>query len=226
MTTLFGREIDLLCLDLDDTLIATEAGAPRRFEDATTTIRRIRPDITADTIKQAAARGLAVDPNRGRLVNFMNELGITTDTEVQAVRDAYFESMPAGTELFEGVHEILATLRQRFRLAIITNGSSDLQRRKLTHFDLEHRVDWIVVSGELGIDKPDPAIFEHTLNLAGVEAPRAAHVGDSLTSDIAGAGRSGLLPIWVETRFPRDHPAGDEFAPAATIQHVRELLDA
>ena len=225
MGTLFGREIDLLCLDLDDTLIATEAGAPGRFEDATRVIRRIRPDISAATIADAAARGLAVDPNRGRLLNFMSDLGIGAD-EVQAVRDAYFDSMPGGTELFEGVHDILAALHERFWLAIITNGPSDLQRRKIEYFDLEERVDWVVVSGELGVDKPEPAIFEHALGLAGVGAGRAAHVGDSLTSDVAGANRAGLLPIWVETRFPRDHGDGEEFRPAATIQHVRELLDA
>lgn len=226
MATLFGREIDLLCLDMDDTLIATEAGAPRRFEDAARAIRRMRPEIEPGAIVAAATQGLAVDPNRGRLVNFLSDLGISDADEVQAVRDAYFESMPGGTELFEGVHEVLATLRERFRLAIITNGSSDLQRQKVAHFDLEHRVDWIVVSGELGVDKPDPAIFEHVLGLAGVEAEHAAHVGDSLTSDVAGANRSGLLPIWVETHFPRDHGDGAEFTPAATIQHVRELLDA
>ena len=226
MTILFGREIDLLCLDLDDTLIATEAGAPRRFEDATRAIRRVRPDIGAAKIAAAAERGLAVDPNRGRLVNFMAELGLTAADEVQVVRDAYFETMPAGTELFEGVHDILATLRERFQLAIITNGPSDLQRQKVAHFDLGHRVDWIVVSGEVGVEKPDRAIFEHTLELAGIDAARAAHVGDSLVSDIAGANGAGLLPIWVETRFPRDHPEGDEFTPAATIQHVRELLES
>jgi putative hydrolase of the HAD superfamily len=95
----------------------------------------------------------------------------------------------------------------------------------VAHFDLEHRVDWIVVSGELGVDKPDPAIFEHVLGFAGVEVGRAAHMGDSLTSDVSGENRSGLLLFWVETRFPRDHGDGTEFTPAATIQHVRELLD-
>jgi FMN phosphatase YigB (HAD superfamily) len=54
-----------------------------------------------------------------------------------------------GAELFEGVHDVLAMLRERFRLAIITNGLSDLQRQKVKHFDLD-RVDWIVVSGERG----------------------------------------------------------------------------
>lgn len=42
------------------------------------------------------------------------------------MRNAYFESMHGGTKLFEGMHETLATLCERFQLAIITNGSSDL----------------------------------------------------------------------------------------------------
>jgi FMN phosphatase YigB (HAD superfamily) len=55
MGKLFGRKIDLLCLDLDDTLIATEAGAAEWFEDVTRSIRRIHPDISAATIADAAA---------------------------------------------------------------------------------------------------------------------------------------------------------------------------
>ena len=223
---LFGRAIDLLCLDMDDTLIDTEAATPRRFEDATRTIRRIRPDIPAAAIATAVARSLAVDPTRGRLANFLAELGISAAADAAAVREGYFESMPEGTRLFEGAHDILGALRERFRLAIVTNGPSDLQRRKLAYFDLERRVDWVVVSGEAGVDKPDPAIFEHVLQLAGVQARRAAHAGDSLLSDIAGANRSGLLSIQVETRFPRDGDGEGDLKPDETVGHVRELLEA
>lgn len=225
MATLFGREIDLLCLDMDDTLIDTEGGVFGRFDDATREIRRIRPEIDPDAIRRAVDRVVAVDPHDGRFVKFVADLGITDPGELQLVRDAYFENMLAGTELFEGVHEILASLRARFRLAIITNGPSELQRRKVAHFDFQERVDWIVISGEVGADKPQPAIFEHALQLAGIEAGRAAHVGDSLLADVAGANRSGLLPVWLETHFPRSQPDGSEFTPAVTIQHVRELLD-
>lgn len=226
MATLFGREIDLLCLDLDDTLIDTEAGAPRRFSDARRLIRSIRPEIDERLLSTAIERALTVDPNRGRLANFLDELDIHEDGEVSAVRTAYFEQMPAGTELFTGTYEMLALLRERFRIALITNGPSDLQRRKVAHFDLAARVDWILVSGELGIEKPDRAIFQHALDLAGVAADRAAHVGDSLDSDVAGANRAGLLSVWVETRFPREVTSEPDPRPDETIAHIRELLDA
>ena len=225
MPTLFGRDIDLLCLDMDDTLIDTEGGVFDRFQDATRTIREIRPDIEPAMIQRVIDRVTGVDPNSGRFATFVADLGIVDPAEVQVVRDSYFTRM-LDVDLFEGVHEVLAALRERFRLAIITNGPSELQRRKVAAFDFEERVDWIVISGEVGVDKPDPAIFEHTLRLADVAPGRAAHVGDSLLADIAGANRAGLLPIWLETHFPRSQPAGEEYRPAHTIQHVRELLEA
>lgn len=226
MATLFGREIDLLCLDMDDTLIDTEGGVFKRFEDATRVIREIRPEIDPTDIQRAADSVLAVDPHGGRLARFIAGLDITDAAEIQLVRDAYFEHMLARTDIFEGVHDILETLRQRFRIAIITNGPSELQRSKVAAFDFQDRVDWIVISGEVGVDKPHRAIFDHTLQLAGVEAARAAHVGDSLLADVAGANNAGILPIWLEPPFPRSQPTGDEYTPAVTIQHVRELLEA
>lgn len=90
MATLFGREIDLLCLDLDDRLITTEAGAPRRFDGAARVIHRIRPKIEAQAIVEATTRGLEVDPNCGQFVNFLSDLGISAAREIQV----YFESMP------------------------------------------------------------------------------------------------------------------------------------
>ncbi len=225
MATLFGREIDLLCLDMDDTLIDTEGGVFKRFEDATRALREIRPEIDPADIQRSADSVLAVDPHGGRLATFISNLGITDTDEIEFVRAAYFQTM-TDVDLFEDVHDILAALRQRFRLAIITNGPSDLQRRKVAAFDFEHRVDWIVISGEVGVDKPHRAIFDHTLKLAGVEPARAAHVGDSLLADVAGANNAGVLPIWLETHFPRSQPTGDEYTPAVTIQHVRELLEA
>lgn len=226
MGSLFGRPIDLLCLDLDDTLIDGEGGAPRRFEDASEVVRRLRPELPRADLDAIVARALATDPNRGRMANFIGELRLTEERDVAAVREAYFATMPEGTALFEGVHDILAALRARFRLAIVTNGPSELQRRKLDFFDLEQRVDWIVVSGEVGVQKPEAGIFEHTLRLAGLEAAQAAHVGDSRHADVAGANRAGLLSVWIETQFADDAGDDRDLVPHRTITHIRDLLDA
>ena len=64
-------------------------------------------------------------------------------------------------------------------LAVVTNGARDLQRDKLQTTGLEDHFDAIAVSGELGVAKPDPTIFRHTLDMLGVAPTRVWHVGDS-----------------------------------------------
>jgi len=61
-----------------------------------------------------------------------------------------------------------------------------------------------VVSGEVGVEKPNPRIFRLALQRAGVEAARAVHVGDSPVSDYQGAREAGMRAILLDRwgRFP------------------------
>ena len=59
-------------------------------------------------------------------------------------------------------------------------------------------LDATLTSAELGVAKPDPAIFARALAVAGVEARRAVHVGDSLEHDVAGALAAGVRPVLVD----------------------------
>lgn len=225
MRSMFGRFTELLCIDLDDTLIDTEAGAPVRFATAVEAITPMRPDLTTATIEAAVARGLRTHPTEGRLANFLDDLGILDPTDIAAARAAYFERMMDGLRIVEGGIETLAALREHMRIAIVTNGPSELQREKLALLDLERHVDWVVISGEVGCEKPERAIFEHVLNLAGVDATRAAHVGDSLVTDVAGANDAGLHSIWLRSALVTARPDDTRLTPAATITDLRELLD-
>ncbi len=185
----------------------------------------MRPEIDEVTIDAAVRRGLMTHPTEGRIGNFFSELGIVRTDEADLVRAAYFEDMVAGTTVFEGVHDTLAALHARYRLAIVTNGPSDLQRAKLERFDLARRVDFVVISAELGIEKPDPRIFDHVRQLAGVEPQHVAHVGDSLLADVAGANAAGLASIWVRSSLVRARSHDEHLRPHATISRIQELLE-
>ena len=224
MYLLFGRSIELLCIDLDDTLIDTEAVAPVRFATAVNAIRSIRPELATAAIEAAVDRALRTHPTEGRVANFLSDLAILDADEVIAVRAAYFERMMDGLRIVEGGAETLAALRRHVQIAIVTNGPSELQREKLALLDLERQVDWIVISGEVGYEKPDTAIFQHTLDLTGIDASRAAHVGDSLLTDVAGANDAGLHSIWLRSPLVAARPDDARLRPAATIAHVSELL--
>jgi len=70
------------------------------------------------------------------------------------------------------------------------------------------RFDAVVTSEMARCYKPDPLIFETALRLLGVRAERAAHVGDSMHSDIGGASLAGLSTVWL-CRDSRIHDIGD-----------------
>ncbi|MGB1088329.1 MAG: HAD family hydrolase, partial [Alphaproteobacteria bacterium] len=102
--------------------------------------------------------------------------------------------------LFPDALDVLAHFRDRgLKLGLITNGAPDTQQPKIDLLNLAPHFDHMVISGALGIAKPDAAIFGHMLNRLGVNPADAAYVGDSPENDVVGAQQAGLTAIW------RDH---------------------
>jgi putative hydrolase of the HAD superfamily len=93
--------------------------------------------------------------------------------------------------------EALSALEERYRLVLVTNGASCLQREKLAASGLRDHFEHVVVSGDLGIGKPEARIFLSALSAAGVRPEEAVMVGDSLERDIRGARRAGIAAIWL-----------------------------
>jgi putative hydrolase of the HAD superfamily len=69
-------------------------------------------------------------------------------------------------------------------------------------------VDGVVTSADVGAAKPDPALFRRALELAGVPAAEAVHVGDSLDNDVEGARAAGIRPLLLVRQG--EPPAGVE----------------
>ncbi|MER5549542.1 HAD-IA family hydrolase [Streptomyces sp. NPDC002589] len=93
-------------------------------------------------------------------------------------------------------------------LGVVTNGSPDAQRIKLDVARLTPYFDSVVISGEYGVRKPDPALFRVALDeLQAGESTWAAMVGDRLDTDIKGGVRAGLHTVWIaagRTHCPED----------------------
>jgi putative hydrolase of the HAD superfamily len=124
------------------------------------------------------------------------ELGQRFETERRARR-----------EPFADVAGALHVLGGRFALAVVTNGASCLQREKLAASGLADRFECVVVSSEIGVGKPDPAVFAHALRMLDTAPEEAVMVGDSLPKDVDGALAAGLRAVWVN-RDARPRPQG------------------
>lgn len=82
------------------------------------------------------------------------------------------------------VYALLRNLRQRYMMALITNGDSMSQWEKIQNVHIEKYFDCVLVSGDLPWQKPDPEIFHSACNYLGVEPGQCAVIGDKLESDI------------------------------------------
>ncbi|TAJ17949.1 MAG: HAD family hydrolase [Dehalococcoidia bacterium] len=224
------RPIRLLTLDLDDTLVDSDGTAVERIADA---MRRAREllgaaldDASAERIRAAA---VAADPVvEGRLATLVRLLPIAPEDErVAEIRAAYNARLLELLRAFPDMHETLRALRDRYRLVIITNGPEELQRSKVERFGLQDAVDDVVISGALGIHKPDPRIFWEACRRAGIDPAEAAHVGDAITTDVAGAQGAGMGAIWCRPERARALTEADlPVIPDLTIERFHELPSA
>ncbi|HEY58239.1 MAG TPA: HAD family hydrolase [Anaerolineae bacterium] len=87
--------------------------------------------------------------------------------------------------------------RRGYRLAVLTNRSEPLNGY-LSEIGLEGYFDLALAAGEVGLWKPNPAIFHHTVERLGIAPHEAAYVGDNLYADVLGAQAAGLHPVLLD----------------------------
>jgi putative hydrolase of the HAD superfamily len=137
--------------------------------------------------------------------------------------DAFFAEVfaafrtPRAWDLLPGTRETIEMLHAAGRrLAIV----SDMDARLLDvleRLELRHRFEPIVLSTRSGCSKRDGTLFAVALEQARVPPERAAHVGDSLTSDVEAARARGIAPLWFA-------PAGDG-APPPGVPRIRSWTE-
>lgn len=95
---------------------------------------------------------------------------------------------------------MLTELRQKgLKIGLITNGKSETQRSKLKLLELEEFFDEIIISGELGVGKPDTKPFEVMSERLGIAPENLIYVGDFPVNDIEASRKAGYIPVWVMT---------------------------
>ncbi len=98
------------------------------------------------------------------------------------------------TEMLERCHKAGAFL------GVITNGPSAHQRQKCHALGLERWIgeDHILASGDIGINKPDPGIFQEAAKRWHLIPEKTWYVGDSYEHDIVSAAAAGWHTIWLD----------------------------
>ena len=94
--------------------------------------------------------------------------------------------------------ELLQALHGRMKIALVSNGVSEIQRSRLSRCPFTPLLDAVVISEEVGVSKPDPRMLDIALaHLGCADKRQAVLLGDSLTADMAAAKRAGIDSIWL-----------------------------
>ena len=126
--------------------------------------------------------------------------------------------------LFSDVENALTNLGEIYQLVLVTNGAPDLQREKIQGAKLERYFDNILISGEIGIGKPDSRIFKLALESLAASPSQTVMVGDSLTRDIFGAKHAGLKGIWLNRSGSKPINQVTPDAQITSLNEMQELL--
>jgi putative hydrolase of the HAD superfamily len=102
--------------------------------------------------------------------------------------------------LYPDAIPVLQELRGRGHLLGVVSNWEEWLEDLLLALDVHGLFDFIVGSGPFGRAKPHRSIFERALELAGVGASDAVHVGDAPREDVEGARAVGIRPILIDRR--------------------------
>jgi HAD superfamily hydrolase (TIGR01509 family) len=209
-----------ILFDLDDTLYDLRSYWRRRLGQALDDVLTRYPHFDRDELMRAA---IAEKVYIEKLPAFLRARGVEDEALIASAHDVFGRDWFTRLELYDDAVHTLAALRPRYKLGLVTNGPSRTQRPKIEQFKLADHLDLLVVSEEVGVAKPNPAIFEIALDRLGVEASETLFVGDSIEFDMRGAVAAGLPFVWMNSRdesLPADLPP-----PLAQIRRLDELID-
>ena len=148
------------------------------------------------------------------------ELGIKPEDVPNQFEDDYVKISPTKTNLFEGAEKVLGYLQKKYQLHIISNGFKETTLTKMDLSGLNPYFKNVIISEDVGANKPDRMIFEHALSKAKAHVDHSIMIGDSLEADIRGAQNFGMKAIFFNP-LNVEKPADVEWQ----ILHLEELLN-
>jgi len=150
---------------------------------------------------------------------FFEKAGITGDFQKASVN--YLEYLSQGSYLLSGSEELIFTLKKSYIIGLLTNGISTVQHPRLENSVFKNVFDAVVVSGDVGVNKPDPRIFQLLADKAGFfDKKRMLMIGDSLTSDMQGGINYNIDTCWYN---PNRKHNSTEVVPTYEISKLNEL---
>ena len=140
----------------------------------------------------------------------------------EQLSEDFLNMTTARFSLLPGAEELVRYLAAKYPLTVVTNGFVEVQYEKFDKSGLRDSFAHIVLSEEVGCQKPNPRIFEEALRMNGLQAEEVVMIGDSWNSDIQGAINAGIDQIWI--RKSQD-PLPEGQTATYLVQSLSEVME-
>ncbi|MBY9005765.1 MAG: TIGR02253 family HAD-type hydrolase [Candidatus Lokiarchaeota archaeon] len=150
---------------------------------------------------------------------------------VAAAIMAYHKEKIDSISLYKDVEKCLSKLKEmNIKTAIITDGIPIKQYEKILRLKIEHLIDLVVITDQIGIRKPNPKLFEYCLKKFEVKGQETIYIGDRLDRDIAPAKKNGIHSVYIHRGGKYDSinkniTITNELKPTYEIKSLSELFD-
>lgn len=237
--TIFA-EIKTVLFDLDGTLTDYEAGsmaglqaalkvlnAAQKFKiDWETFLLAYKSVIEAES-GWSSQRGFKVPAHENRMRRFrilLDSLGLPPASHLSEMAEAYGMGRSSGTSIFPDVHQVLTTLKPKYKLGILSEGSSKTQLTQIDLLKIREYFSAIVISDQTPWHKPDELLYRFAAMKMESEPEEIIMIGDRLDWDIKPAREIGMKTVFVNReRIAEDDDRIDLYADRV-IYGLQELL--
>lgn len=133
---------------------------------------------------------------KARFRDTFTDLGVDPSYFPTDFEEEYLQICPTKPHLFPYTHETLSYLENKYTLHLITNGFKEASITKVDTCGLRKYFKTIVISELIGVNKPDPKIFDHAIHHTETQKAQSLMIGDNLDADIRGALRYGMDAVY------------------------------
>lgn len=161
-----------------------------------------------------------------RFEQLLSHLGREDRVLSQEISERYFVLLGEQNFLLPGAEDVCRRLREHYRLYIVTNGTYSVQIRRFAGSALEPYITEMFVSEKIGAEKPSRQFFDAVIRAVGdSDLSRYCVIGDSLSSDIAGAAAIGIDAVWLDRRKNGDTRGLPVVHILEDIRHLPQYLE-
>jgi HAD superfamily hydrolase (TIGR01549 family) len=163
-----------------------------------------------------------------RMVYALKEYGIELDPEMASCFQEEYSHQLNSIRLFDEVLPLFHTLEDKgYKIGIITNGPVQHQTEKLKQLGLLSMIPkpLRIISDEIGIAKPNSAIFHEARYRIGLPARNLLYVGDSWVNDVAAAIEAGWFAVWFNKRARKPQSSHKPLAEITNLLTIADLVE-